>query len=444
MRKGDILKVRVERLGAQGDGLSHVERRPLYVPLALPDEVIEVRLLDSLGDGYQAELLQVIEPSPFRVEPYCTHFNQCGGCSVQHLVRAEYLAWKTQNVRDVLHRARLITNENEKRIVRKTLFVPPQKRRRITLTAEERGPVKLPILGFNARASHRLIEVTECPVSRPELIALFPALRESLAPWVRAAKTLDISLTLAENGIDILITGSAPNLEAREGVASLLSQSDVCRIGWRANERRTSEAIACVREPFVTLGGVRVMLPHASFLQPSQEGESLLVKAILEGVCSVQPSASSTRLKCLDLFSGVGSFTFPLLNMGTVKAFEGSEDSIQALNNAAKIANLSESVSGETRDIFRDPLTASALDQYDVVVIDPPRAGAVAQCAELARSDVPLVMMVSCNPGTFARDAAQLVEGGYQLDWVQPIDQFLWSHHIELVARFYRPGAGPT
>jgi 23S rRNA (uracil1939-C5)-methyltransferase len=422
MREGELHTVRIDRLGAQGDGLATLEGKPVYVPLALPGEEVQVRLIRSVGGGYQTEAEEILTPSPQRITPPCPHFFRCGGCSVQHLEQRAYLEWKRSVVVENLSRHGLGAAE-----VRPVLTVSPASRRRLTLAAvaRKKGP---PVLGFNVRASHEVIEITACPVARPELLRLFPLLQLTLAPWVSSAKALDIALALTDTGVDILVTGPAPDMGAREAAALMLREPSIARLSWRKSEREAPEPMLLVRQPVASFGGIPVALPAGAFLQPSAEGEQCLARSVREALTGVKG-------RIADLFAGCGTFSFPLAGLGDVLAVEGDEASVTALASAT---HYQKGVKAEQRDLFRDPLLARELEKFSAVVFDPPRAGAVAQVAELAQSAVPVIAAVSCNLGTFSRDAETLVKGGYRLDWVQPVDQFLWAGHVELVARFSR------
>lgn len=422
MREGDVVSVTVEKLGSGGDGLAVVEGKMLYLPRALPGEEVRVTLGKPLGQGFQIAGLQVVSASPDRQAASCPHFSQCGGCSMQHLDEKAYLNWKQEIVKTALRQQHL----GEVRVL-PVLPVGPGTRRRLTMAAlfTQKGSASgQVVLGYNARASHQIIDAGACPVARPELVAILPVLRRALLPWLRQAKTLDVSLTLVDNGIDLLLTGAEPTLEAREAIAALSAEPSLARIGWRKTERSTPEPMLMMREPVLTLGGQRVMLPIGVFLQPSVEGEKILLSTILSALPPGQ-----TRIA--DLFSGCGTFSLPLTSLAPVWAVDGFAPGLQAM---PRVRNLTT----QQQDLFRDPVMAVELKDYSAVVFDPPRAGAAAQVEELAKSDVPTIIAVSCNPGTFARDAAVLVGGGYELEWVQPVDQFLWSEHVELVAKFAR------
>lgn len=410
----------VQRLGGQGDGIALSENNKLlYVPLALPGEKIKVRLGKPIGDSFTAQLVEVIEPSNDRVQPPCQHFSQCGGCSLQHLASAPYKAHKRNVVIEALRQHRLADIE-----VREPLVMPAATRRRLSMAAMHTKDGA--IIGFNARASHTIVNVENCSIARPELVVLLPKLRAVLAPWLAKAKTLDLNLTVTPSGIDLLITGPEPDLLAREAIAILGNTQNLARISWRANERQAPEPILQQRQPLVTFGGIGVPFPAGGFLQASLQGEATLTQL-------VKGALREATGDIADLFSGLGTFALPLSEQAEVLAVESDRNAVAALKVAV---SQYPKVKVEQRDLFREPLTANELERFAAVVFDPPRAGAQAQVSELAQSNVPVIVAVSCNPGTFARDAEALIKGGYTCEWVQPVDQFIWSSHIELVARF--------
>jgi 23S rRNA (uracil1939-C5)-methyltransferase len=417
MRPGDTIEAEITRLGAQGDGLGQARAHPLYVPLALPGEKVKVKLTRSLGDGFQTELIEILTPSPARIAPPCPHFSHCGGCNLQHMNETTYAAHKQAVVTGALRQHKLDEN-----VVRPLISIPGPTRRRLTIAAVHSA--KGVILGFNARASATIIPITNCLVARPELVALFGILRTALAPWLVKAKALDISLTLASNGIDVLLTGPEPDLAAREAISALVAAT--IRVSWRSSERAMPEPMLVKEEPILNIAGSRLAYPAGVFLQPSVEGERVLLT-------QVQAALSESTGAAADLFSGLGTFALPLATTHEVSAYDSDGPALQALVNLRHPR-----LHTEQRDLFREPLNAKELAAFDAVILDPPRAGAQAQCTELAKSKVPVIAMVSCNPGTFARDALTLCSHGYTLNWVQPVDQFLWSHHVELVAQFTR------
>jgi 23S rRNA (uracil1939-C5)-methyltransferase len=385
--EGDI----VVRLAARGDGVTGEGR---FVPLAAPGARIA-------SDGS-------VEPGPHRQVPPCRHFPECGGCQLQHVDDAAYADY----LRDRIAAALAAQGVPPAELLAPHLS-PPNSRRRTALKAG-RG-----LVGFNAEASHRIVDMRECHILRPELFALVAPLRR----LVRTTATL--RLTLADQGADLLLEGySADGLEASEALVSFASQHRLARLaiddGYGAQTRWEPEPVT------VTLGGVPVALPHAAFLQATADGEAALVAAVRDAVGDAE--------KVADLFAGLGTFGLSL--EARVLAVEGSRASALALKAAANRAGRPLFV--DHRDLFRRPLDVAELGRFEAVVLDPPRAGAKEQAALLARSSVPNVAYVSCNPATFARDAATLVEGGYRLAWVKPVGQFRWSTHVELAGAFAR------
>lgn len=337
----------------------------------------------------------------------CPHFGVCGGCTLQHLSEAAYRTHKRERL------AKALTGlETE---IREPLFLPPATRRRLAMTAKHRKSG--PLLGFHARESDEVVNVQTCLIARPELIALLPALRTTLAGWLKKAEELDLALTLYPIGIDILITGPAPDLEVRETIAAFAHAHKLPRISWRREEREPSEPLILRETPILRFGDTIIAPPSGAFLQPSVEGEAALVNAVEEAL-------KVAKGKIADLFAGLG--TFGLRHQAMM--VEGDGEAFKALAGVSKNA--------KRRDLFKDPLTPAELSEFGAIILDPPRAGAKAQSEQLARSKAPIIAYVSCNPQSFARDARTLIEGGYKLEWIQPVDQFIWSEHMELVARF--------
>ncbi len=421
IREGQVVDAIVQRLGGQGDGIALADTKLLYVPLVLPGEKIKVKLGKPMGDSYSAQLLEVITPSPDRVPPPCPHFSRCGGCSLQHIASAPYKAHKRSVIMGALHQHRLTDID-----VRETLVVPAAARRRITMAAVHTKDTDF--IGFNARASHTVVNIETCSIARPELLALVPKLRFALAHWLSKAKSLDLNMTVTPSGIDLLITGAEPDMEARENIAVLGNIQNLARISWRANDRAPAEPMLQQRQPIVTFGGIGVPFPAGGFLQASLQGEAILTQLVKGAVRDVTGEIA-------DLFCGLGTFALPLAEQTNVLAVESDRNAVAALKSA--VAQYPK-VKVESRDLMREPLSTEELNQFGAVVFDPPRAGAQAQVAQLAESDMPVVVAVSCNPGTFARDAEVLINGGYECEWIQPVDQFIWSSHIELVARFIK------
>jgi 23S rRNA (uracil1939-C5)-methyltransferase len=407
------LEVSIERLGAQGDGVAQGPDGPLFVPFTLPGELVKVE--SRTGDGH-AEALAILEPSPERVAPSCQYFGTCGGCALQHMEAQAYLAWKRERVVAALASRGLEAPVEEVRAV-------PLASRRRAAFALGRGADGL-AFGYRAARSHAIVDIAACPVLSPGIAERLPKLKSALAPLLGGKREARIIVTEAEQGLDVVVEGrhSSPALFARLATAG--ASFGAARI------TLDGESLALRDTPTVALSGVEVSLPPGAFLQASRESEEVLAGLVKESVGRAKHVA--------DLFAGVGTFTFALAGSAAVDAFEEDEEAIASLADAARATPKLKPVRTHSRDVFRVPLTARELARYDAVVLDPPRAGAKAQAEALAASKVPKIVMVSCNPGTCARDLRILVDGGYRITRVVPVDQFLFSPHIELVAELER------
>jgi 23S rRNA (uracil1939-C5)-methyltransferase len=403
------LEVRIERLGAQGDGLAQGPDGPLFVPFTLPGELVKVAA--EPGEP-RAEALAILEPSPERVAPVCQYFGTCGGCALQHIEARAYLAWKREQVIAALASRGLEVPVGEVRAV------PLASRRRaaFTLGRTARGVA----FGYRAARSHAIVDIAACPVLNSSIVGRLPKLKSLLAPLLGGKREARVTVTEADQGLDVAVEGIRPSA----GLFAKLAATDA-RIG-AARITIDGESVILAGEPSVTLSGAQVRLPPGAFLQASRESDAVLAGLVKSGVGRAKRVA--------DLFAGIGTFTFALAGSAEVDAFEQDEAAIAALTGAARTTPKLKPVRTFSRDLFRAPLSARELARYDAVVLDPPRAGARAQAEALAASKVPKVVMVSCNPGTCARDLRILVDGGYRITRVVPVDQFLFSPHIELVA----------
>ena len=404
----------IVQVGAQGDGLA---ADGSAVALTLPGERIRARIEDGRG-----ECLEVLAASPDRTGPVCPHFGDCGGCALQHWAPGPYLAWKADQIRRALSFARLDAE------ILPAFASPPASRRRLALHAR---PVKGgALLGFKARRSWRLVDLRTCPVSDPRLEAQFPALRRLAAPFLehpKSAPTLHVTLT--DTGLDIDVTG----VERRSGGLSAdarVRAAQAAQAGDFARVTLAGETFYQAREAVVRLGPARVALPPGAFLQATHQAEAAMADAV------VTAAAGAGRIA--DLYCGVGTFTFRLAAIAPVLAADVDAGGIRALTAAIATAPGLKAISPQSRDLDRRPLLAEVLKAVDTVVFDPPRAGAAAQSAQIGRSKAERVIGVSCNPATFARDARTLVDAGFILQSVLPVDQFVWSPHIELVGVFSR------
>jgi 23S rRNA (uracil1939-C5)-methyltransferase len=417
------VELTIESIGARGDGIGRSDGRPVYVPLTVPGDRLRVELDRPRGDGFAGRIVEVMAEGAGRIAAPCPHFGECGGCALQHVEDQRYAAWKEQLVATALARRGFVEPP-----LRPLLRVAPGTRRRASLAAERAG--RSLRFGFHARESHRVIDATGCLILVPALSALLPPLRHALPAIMADGERIEVTATATDDGIDLVLEGKRPlSLESREALAALAAAMDLARITWRA-ERSPPDPVAIRRPARIAFAGVAVELPPGAFLQPTAAGEAALVAAVSHALSGCRRVA--------DLYAGCGTFTFPLARGARVHAVEGDAEAIGALASAARRAVLGQAVTTQQRDLANDPLTEEELQRFDGVVFDPPRAGAKAQAERLARSSVPKVAAVSCDPATFARDARILVDGGYRLLEATPLDQFIWSPHVEVVAAFAR------
>lgn len=413
--QGPPVELAIEQVGGEGDG---VAKGPVFVPFALPGE----RVL-AAGGGDRRELIEVLVESPERVEPPCPHFFACGGCALQHWAHEPYLAWKVERLRGTLARERLDTE-----------FLPafgaaPATRRRVALHARK-GSRDVARLGYKIRKSWDLVDIEVCPISDPKIQAAIPQLKRLAAPLFEHAKSAPtLHVTLSDTGLDIDISGverksGGLSADARMILAERAAEADFARV------TVDGEVAYGARTPQVRLGPAVVRLPPGAFLQATPCAEAAMAAFVAE--------AAAGAHRIADLYCGVGTFTFRLAEIAPVYAADFAPGAVQALNAALATAPGLKGVTAEARDLVRRPVLAEELKKVDVAVFDPPRAGAAEQTAELARSNVARVVAVSCNPATFVRDARKLVDAGFALERLMPVDQFLWSAHIELAAVFSR------
>jgi 23S rRNA (uracil1939-C5)-methyltransferase len=404
----------IDKLGHRGDGVAAGADGPIYVPGALPGETVEV---DSVaGHPDRRRLLRVDRPSAERIAPICPHFGVCGGCAVQHWELAPYRAWKRDLVVEALRQVGLDAP------VADLIDAHGEGRRRAVFHARRRSHDVLEV-GFSAARAHRLVAIDRCPVLAKSLDGAIDtawAIAETIGP---VRKPLDIHVTASDAGLDIDVRGSGPlppHLTA--ALARLAGQRDIARL------TRHGELIAQFRAPTGRMGKATVHLPPAAFLQATAEGEAVLARLVVK--------AGASAANIADLFAGIGPFALRLAETAHVFAADDDDVALAALKRAAATTAGLKPVATETRDLFRRPLGVTELKRFDAVVFDPPRQGALAQARELAASGVALVVAVSCNPATFARDASELVRGGYRLTAVTPVDQFRYAAHVEIVACF--------
>lgn len=401
----------IDRLGHRGDGVVlQPDGKPLFVPYTLAGETVDVDF-----QGGTARLHRIVTPSPDRIEPACRHFGTCGGCLLQHVAPSAYADFKRQLVIDALADRGLVPEVGETRVV------PPHSRRRATFAGIMAG--RHPLVGFNERASHRLVSLEECPVVKPQLLAVLPALTALTGLVAPRKGGLDLTVTLTSGGLDVSVAGIAARDvdRLRLPLIELAARFDLARLS------AGGEAIVERRPATINIDGVMVTLPPGGFLQASEEAEAIMGELVAAAI-----PARTKRVA--DLFSGVGTFSLRLARQAEVLAVEGEVGAVAALDRAARGMTGRHRITTEKRDLARRPLVEKELEKIDAVVFDPPRAGAAEQSVWLARSKVPTVVAVSCNPATLSRDLRTLVDGGYRIESVTPVDQFLWSSHVEVVA----------
>jgi 23S rRNA (uracil1939-C5)-methyltransferase len=410
---GDTQTLDIARLGAQGDGVADAATGPVFVPYALPGERVQA---DVRGD--RARLIAVTVPSPDRIAPVCRHFTHCGGCAVQHLRMPAYLAWKREMV------AEAFATRGIGAPVGHVVGVGLGARRRVSMSARRTG--RGVVLGFHESKGVDIVDLQECPVTASAIVRALPGLRRLVEPLMSRRAPGRVVVTLAANGLDVAIEDvpGDPSLEVREYLAREAAALKLARL------TLAGDTLYQATVPAVRFGTANVVLPARSFLQAASVAEGEMVRLVTAAVGDAR--------RVVDLFCGMGTFTFPMAQRAQVLAVDGDKQAVTALENAAKRTPGLKPIETKLRDLFREPLSVRELAGFDAAVFDPPRAGAATQAAMLADTPIKTVVAVSCNPATLARDARILLDGGYKLERVTPIDQFLYSPHIEAVAVFRR------
>jgi 23S rRNA (uracil1939-C5)-methyltransferase len=406
----------IDHVGHRGDGVALAPGGNIYVPYALGGETVEVE--DVHGHPDRRHLLEVTRTSPARIAPFCPHFSVCGGCAIQHWEAEAYRAWKRNIVVETLAQAEVACE------VAPLIDAHGSGRRRMTLHARM-GTHDVLKVGFAAAYSHDIVPIDRCPILDPALEGALDAawaIAEALKP---SRKPLDIQFTATDGGLDVDVRGSGPI-----GTAMTAQLSAIAQQHRLARLTRHGELVLLRNPPVIAIGAARVTLPPGSFLQATAAGEQAL-GALVQDHCARAKNV-------VDLFCGVGPFALRLAAKSRVTAYDSDAGSVAALQKAATSTSGLKPVKAEARDLFRRPLMPQELRDFDAVVFDPPRQGAQAQAAQLAASKVPSVVAVSCNVNTFARDARLLIDGGYRITTVTPVDQFRHTPHVELVARFTR------
>lgn len=413
MRAMPDVTLKITELGAQGDGVAEHDGRKIFVPLALPGETVKAEL-----NGDRARVVEIIEAAPGRMGPRCSHYGECGGCSLQHMPEADYLEFKRRQVVSALSFQKIDAP------VDVVVTIAPHTRRRAVFAAARAG--KSIIIGFHGRRSHHIVPISDCAVVTPGVLALLSKLEQIARIAAPPRDALTITVTETATGFDVALTGVAKGFpaDARVRLTQISGGLGLARLS--INGEVALEQTA----PVIRAGAAHLTPPPGGFLQACEPSEAAMLRLVQEAVGDAR--------RVVDLFSGSGTFSLPLASTATVHAVESEEAALAALDKAARRAAGLKPVTTEKRDLFRRPLTKDELKRFDAAVIDPPRAGAEAQTRQLATSGVKRVAMVSCDAGTLARDLRLMIDGGYKVKRITPIDQFLWSPHIETVAQLQK------
>ena len=430
-------QVVIERMGIEGDGVAHLpDGTPLYLPFTLPGEHVNAVPLRPRGDGWQAVADTILVPSPDRAQPPCRHFGNCGGCVLQHWQDAPYRAWKA----GLLHAA-----------LRGAGFTPPDppmlhpglpgERRRLDFGVRRAGGRI--ILGLHGARSADIVDLSDCLVLHPTLMALIAPLRALLHGLGAIRRQGAVVINLLDTGPDLLLRSDAvPSLPDRTALTAFARAHGLPRVSWShtgdSPSGASAETICMLRPTTTSLSGVVVRPPPGAFLQATEAGERAIIDAVLGGL----PARLPPRPRIAELYAGCGTLTFALAGAGggklRVAAWEGDAASVGALQQAINQGGLSGRIAATQRDLARQPISAKELSGFAAVVLDPPHAGAAVQVAQIAAAGLPTVIYVSCNPATLGRDATVLRGAGYGLAAAIAIDQFLWSARLEAVCVFRR------
>lgn len=415
------IRLEIAEVGSRGDGIAVRDGQRFFVPGTLPGESVAAEPGERRGEGVVAELTEILAPSPHRVAPPCAHFGPCGGCSLQHWRSDAYGRWKVGLIERSLAQRGVVPPPFESLVA-----AAPGDRRRVDFVLRRNG--RRVLAGFHERASTRVVDVGTCVIARPALNGLLAALRAAALDLLPDGAAVDALAGETDSGIDLLLRPHRRldlGVAGRERLALLAEQADLGRVSWGG--RSAAEPVATRRPPFLTYGDVRVEPPPGVFLQASQRAELAMRAAVA--------AWTSGSRSLADLFAGIGALS--LGAAASLALFESDRASVAAVEAGVR-RSAAKRVAASVRDLFRNPLTGGELGRFDAVLLDPPRAGAAAQCAVLGGSQVPRIVYASCDPGSFARDARQLQDGGYRLEKLLPIDQFVWSPHVELIALFVR------
>jgi 23S rRNA (uracil1939-C5)-methyltransferase len=401
-------EVTIEGMGKRGEGVARTDERAVFVPYTLPDEAVKAD-----GEGDRLSLVAVERPSPDRIAPFCKYFGRCGGCQLQHWREQPYRAWKASLVAEALKSRGIVFD------VTGCLDAHGAGRRRVALHVRKRGAMVT--AGYMEARSHTLLDIDHCPILEPALTGAFDIARALGAKL----GDCDVAVAATLTGLDVSVKAERDVLQREHGnLAGFVTSLRLARLSVNG------EVIATAVPPRLAIGKASVALPPGGFLQATALGEETLARLVI--------AALGKSKSVADLFCGIGPFTFRIAERARVEAYDNDRAAVAALNAAAKVTSGLKPITAAARDLFREPLVPNEMKELDAVVFDPPRAGAEAQARQLARSKVKTVVAVSCDAGSLARDAEILVAGGYALEQVTAVDQFKWSSHVEVVARFTR------
>lgn len=406
--------LKITDMGANGDGIARLESgEVVFVPFAAKGDLVLADVVKDTDGQMRGKINSISVKSPDRTEPPCRHFGICGGCSLQHLNESAYQEFKKTQVRSALERQGIDVPENFEGV-----FIPHATRRRANFACRvNKGKA---IIGFHERRSANIRDVPDCLLISDGVRRVMESLRPFLPDIIGEGQKADILIQCIEGQSEIGITGkTAPGWEAQQALSDFLRASGASRISIRARDHEAYEMLLEEKPYFKRFDSLVVNLAPGSFLQPSDEGERALSKCVMDG--------AGDAIRIADLFCGNGTFTGSLMD----------RDIMAADSAAAAVASLKAAgIKAEVRNLFKEPYAAFDLEDRGCVILDPPRAGANAQVKILAETNVPKIVYVSCSPQSFAKDAADLIKGGYVLNKLTLVDQFIWSSHTEIVGVF--------
>lgn len=404
-----MTQLEITRLGHHGDGIAV---GPIFAAKTLPGEIVEG---DITGDRIVSP--SIVTPSPDRVKPPCVHFKSCGGCALQHASDDFVANWKSDVVRTALSHQGIDVPIS-------SVFTSPSQSRRRAIFAGRRTK-KGVLVGLHGRASGTLVPVPNCVLMTQKIMDGMPAFEALVQVGGSRRVEMAITVTDSDAGLDVsVVDGKELDMELRSDLAGVVRKYGIIRLSWNGDE------VVQKTRPFLSFGRARLIPPPGAFLQATRHGEQTLIALMKEAVFGAE--------RVVDLFAGCGTFALPMAEFAEVHAVEGERVMLNSLSEAWKTASGLKPVTVATRDLFRQPLLPEELNKFDAAIIDPPRAGALAQTGELAKSKLQSIGFVSCNLVTFGRDAKTLVEAGFAIDWLHVVDQFRWSPHVEIAAKFSR------